>query len=187
MGGKLKSAICRKLVTRFEDDKLWDGIRAHDVPAEIVDFVIAEAKKGTSFVDIRKKLGITHHLSASWRKISAAIRGGTRVEGSVLYHRFSARAEKAVLRLDKTADYYAKKPKEFGKELAMITDAINRTQAGMIRMGKELGIFVDHSEKNREGVTVIVNTNVPMPSPKDILVHQEKQKALDVKDPESQT
>lgn len=55
------------------------------------------------------------------------------------------------------------------KELAALIDTFNKLSQGFVKLGKDLGAFVEGDQgKGGQGVTIVVNTMVPLPKQKDI-------------------
>ena len=69
------------------------------------------------------------------------------------------------------------------KMMIAALDTMANLQLSTIKMGKELGVFMDAGQQalaqgagSGGQVTIVVQTNVPMPGKQEIEVHQQKQR-----------
>lgn len=179
-----------EIVTRMDKENLWDVIQAKDVPPEIVAHVADQLEQGLRPDFIRRNMGIARSTDKSWKKIMAAMRGGLRIDGTAFLqqqaYRFEAISIKmhsqimdafkdGVAQLD--ADGNVVMLKGPSKELAQTIDAYSRLQQGFVKLGKDLGAFVEgagEGGKGGGGVTIVVKNHVPFPAETEIKAHQEK-------------
>jgi hypothetical protein len=193
--------LAQSLVKVNDQEQRWEGMLTKEVPQEIIQHVLEELAAGKTPYEVRMDLGISKPTAASWKKIMAAVRAGTRID-SVGYFRTWLRrnetlAQKLYEKLEKTIDeadgvgeefetvYEGKKKSiiatgKIGKDFGMLVDALNRLQQGTVKMGRELGIFSDPNQAQGGGgggVTIVVNTNVPTPTPEQVEEMRAKRRA----------
>jgi hypothetical protein len=183
----LRRETVHAMVKRHDDEALWDAIQARDIPTEISDYVVEQLKNGFDYHQIRRQIGIRSATDKSWKKIMAGIRQGFRVDGTAfLVHKatemesISKKLKEQIIHafehgievLDKNGE--TKMIKGPSKELSMAVDAYNRLQQGFVKLGKDLGAFIDNDggKGGSGGVTIVVKTSVPMPSQTEIDAHQ---------------
>jgi hypothetical protein len=184
------------IVKRYNNEALWDSIQARDIPPEVLEYVIEAIKNGFELSQVRRQLGIISTVDKAWKKILAGIRQGVRIDSTGMYLRWHwqnenlARKMQDLLELElenmqKAARGELEKPdgtkvaySGFTKELTMAVDALNRLRQGTVKLGKELGVFEQPGQSGgggSGGVTIIVKSNVPMPSMEQIKEHQAAQ------------
>ncbi len=184
-------ALAKKIMIRYPEDDFWEKVKSSKVPPEITQFVIDELEKGRRIRSVMLSLGIQTATEIKWRKILASVRQGTRIDSTALFTTWVARNEKLATKLfdalDRLADrdmdkgIYGDKDDQTMKNITMMVETMSRLQLATVKMGKELGVFVDPTQQAQGGQIVInVHTNVPMPTEKEIQNHQEKQ-VIDVK------
>lgn len=175
------------IIKKHDDQALWDAIQAKDVPAEITEYVMERLEKHVDSKQIRKDLGIPRATDKAWRKIMASIRQGFRVDATTYgmqilnrNERLSAKIRELVDKamnegiesLDKNGNI--KMLQGLQKEILMATDALNRLDQGTVKVMKELGIIQDAgAEKSAGGVTIVVNSNIPLATPEEVRAKQE--------------
>lgn len=175
------------MVKRYDEESVWDHIQAKDVPPEMADYVTDKLKEGYTYEQIRRQLGIRSSTGKAWKKIMSHIRQGFRVDGTAFLvqkaNEMQNISRKLVEQINQAFDEGIEVPTKTGtvtikgpsKELSMTIDAYNRLQQGFVKLGKDLGAFID-ADGSRQGgsggVTIVVKTNVPMPGVKDIEAHQ---------------
>lgn len=176
------------IIQKCDEEQIWDNIKARDVDPEVLDYVRQQLIDGWDFTAIRRQLGIRRSTDKSWTKIMSALKQGYRVDGTAylihiggkykqladkMYTQITEAIENGIEVMDKTGTI--RKLKGPSQELAGYIDAYNRLNQGFIKNGKDLGAFVDNDGKGPAGgVTIIVQSNVPMPSQEQIEAHQKK-------------
>lgn len=162
----------REIVQRYNAERLWDNLKARDVPAEVLEFAKDQLEAGFGIQAVRRQLGIKSALDKSWVKIASALRGGTRVDASAFFLRMQTRCETVAQKLYEFVDQALTDPEKMaviGKEVTMACDAMNRMQQGMVKVGRELGVFETQGEGGKSGgTTIIVQSNVNLPSQSQI-------------------
>jgi hypothetical protein len=61
------------------------------------------------------------------------------------------------------------------KEIAALVDSLARLQQAAVKIGFDMGIYSSDQKQGQQGVKIIVQNNIPVPSEKEI----EKHRALD--------
>jgi hypothetical protein len=181
--------LAYSLIHRIEP-KEWNGVKASDVPVAITGYVLERIKEKASLAQIRKELGIKDAHGRIWRKILANMGQNFRVDAPAMFARWLMQQESLSDKmqdlvedlLDKANDADAsKKYIHLTKELTMGIDALNRLRQGTVKLGKELGVFADPSERaGGQGVTIVVQNSVKLPNQKDIdakAVYQQEESA----------
>lgn len=182
--------IARSIVHEFTHTSAWDQMQAKDVPAEILNFVAQRQEEGIDLPEIRRELGIARSTDRSWRKINAAIMQGQRIDRPMLLQHIAYKWAKMSKKVEKliddailngvqvpTADGVVT-VKGASKELAGIIDTWLRGQATFVKIGKDLGAFVDTEGKGggNAGVTIVVQNNVRLASREKIEEHRAQEK-----------
>jgi hypothetical protein len=183
------------LIRRYDQEAVWDNIQSKDVPAEILDFVSEQLSSGFDFAQVRRQIGIPRSNDKSWKKIMSALRGGFRIDGSALLiqkayeHETISKKLKAAIddafsegtpMMD--SDGNVVKVKGLTKELAAAIDTWGRHQQNLVKMGKDLGAFIDGPDGKQGGsgpaggVTIQIMSNVQLPSHSQVEVHQAEQR-----------
>jgi hypothetical protein len=154
----------------------WQQIVSKDVPHEILNFVSTRIKAGKNIDQIREALGMRSPTDVRWRKIMNALRTSKRVDASAIFVKWLERNEEIGDRLNYELNAAIKEKKPLtAKAMVETIRTLSQLQLNTVKLGKELGIFVDPAEKVGQGqVTIVVNTNVPSPDEKTIIVHQEE-------------
>ena len=183
----------RAIVKRMDDGAVWDAIEAKDIPHELSEHVINQIEAGCEPAMVRRQLGIKRPNDKRWKKIVASIRQGIKVDVYSMYSRWVKQNEDLSNKMSKLLEETLEKavgigPEAIkdgdnqvfsgrvGKEFAQMVDAMNKLRQGTVRTGKDLGLFDDSSGGgNAAGVTIVVKSNVPTPSQKDIDAHYERQ------------
>lgn len=176
------------IIKRYDDEAVWDRIKSKEIPADVIDFVQEQLTNGFDYAQIRRQLGILRSTDKSWTKIMSALKQGYRIDGTAfLIHiggKYKRLADKMYNTIETALEDGVEMPDGKGgtvvikgptKELATFIDAYNRLNQGFIKNGKDLGAFVEQDGKGGQGgVTIVVKTNVPMPTAEDIKRHQDK-------------
>ena len=182
--------VAKGLVSRLTEDRVWDSVRARDVPAEIINYVSKCLEDGMEAVQIRRTLGIKNSLDKSWSKIMSALRQGTRVDSALMFKRFILRNEAIANKLEKLIHDMLRESSEgedssnilksYGKEVSMAVDSMNRLQHSVVKMGKELGVFGEMGQSGGQSMTIVVNNNIPSPTQEAIKDNTERKKQMDL-------
>lgn len=179
-----------QLVKRYDKEAVWDAVQARDLNPELVEYVCDRLNKGSPPDVIRRQLGILRATDKSWRKIMSAIKQGFRIDGTahlmLISQEYRSMSEKLKDQIMSAFEHGIEVPTKEGtvtvkgpsKELSMTIDAYNRLNQGFIKNAKDLGAYVEQDQKSggNSGVTIVVQTNVPLPSAKDVQAHQENEK-----------
>lgn len=186
--------VVASLIKKMDETAIWDTIQSRDVPAELIDYVCDQLKKGKNFGQIRKKMGILRSNDKSWQKIMAALKRGTRIDGTAflvqksyelqamsdkLKDQIMEAFDKGTPVVTKNSDGSSQIEYVHGpsKELSATIDAYNRLQQGYVKLGRDLGAFVDETGgKGGGGVTIVVQNQIPMPDQKVIDARHEDQR-----------
>lgn len=164
----------------------WAEIQSKDLPGELLLYV-AESLSERPLDTIRKDLGIASVNDIRWRKIMTAIKGGIRIDATGIFLKWLRRNEQLSDKVGKIADRMLNDNIPFSKMLLQGLDSMANLQLSTIKMGKELGVFMDASQQQQnqggggQQVTIVVQTNVPLPDKATIEVHQEKQRVTNAK------
>lgn len=177
--------VVHQIVKRYDDEAVWDSIQSRDLPAEMLDYVTERLRQGFSYDQIRRSIGIRRTTDKSWKKIMAALKQGFRIDGPAFLvqkawevQSMSDKLRDQIMKAFEDGVEVATKEgvvnlKGPSKELSMAVDAYNRLQQGFVKLGKDLGAFVEQEQKGNGGVTIVVQQNVPLPSMKDVKAHQD--------------
>jgi hypothetical protein len=188
--GSRKEAVSL-LINKISEEGLWDSMKAKDVPEEVVKHVITELDLGKDPSQVRREMGIKSQTSKEWQKISAAIKMGYRVNSTTYFHRMFSRNENVQAKLYALVDKFLEqdidalkelddddKPwlRTYAKEITPMIDALNRLQQGVVKVGKDLGVFTDPASENKGGggVTIVVKSNIMLPTPEDVIKERAK-------------
>lgn len=184
MGELVAVGVVRELVRGLDLGEKWTGMLAKDVPSQLTNYVVEQARLGKSIDSIRESMGMTSGTDLRWKKIMAAVRQGRKIDATGVFVKWMERNERLGDQVEKMVNEMVNEQKPMSKMMLEGLRMISSLQLDTIKMGKELGIFTDGLEKGQagQGVTIVVQTNVPMPSKEVIIEHQnaetEKQKAL---------
>lgn len=177
--------VIATMINKLSEDGLWDSMKAKDVPDEIIKHVLTELDLGKDPTTVRREMGIKSQTCKEWQKISAAIKMGYRVNSTTYFHRLFSRSERMQEKLFAIIDKVLVQDVEvlkkldgddkpwmrtFAKEITPMIDAHNRLQQGIVKVGKDLGVFTDaaHDHKS-QGTTIIVNSNITLKSPDQVV------------------
>lgn len=166
------------VVKHMGDQGIWDQIKAKEVPAQIIDYVHEAIQAGFELHHVRKQLGIPRSTDKAWQKINAALLSGYRIDsGSLLVRVFSknnrilAKIDEQILEAFNTGVPVKQRDGSYEivkgptKELADMIKARTVVEQSMIRIGKDLGAFVDRdSGRGNSGVTIVVKSGVVLPT-----------------------
>lgn len=182
--GERREAV-HSILRRYEDEALWDTVKARDVDPQILEHVQFELETGKSFNEIRRELGIRSGSSKAWQKIMAGIKAGWRVDSAGFVVRMVGRQEKIAGKLFRLIDTFldqdAEKLKDldedgvpllesYSKAITPMIDSLNRLHQGSAKIGKDLGVFVDAPDQKGGAPTqIIIQNNVPLPTPQQII------------------
>jgi hypothetical protein len=183
--------IIKQYIKRADDELLWDNMSAKDVPSDVIEYVQARLEEGCSFQMIRRQIGILRTTDKSWRKIMSALKQGVRIDGTAFLvqkaHEVQAMSDKLKAQIMRAFDEGIEVPTKDGirtikgpsKELSMTIDAWSRLQQGFVKLGKDMGAFQEEGGKGGgAGVTIVVQSNVQLPSRTDVEIHRAKLKEL---------
>lgn len=203
-----RSNEVRAIIAQMSDAGAWDHIQSRDLDPRIVDFVAEKLVAGLGPAEIVRMIGIRSTVSKEWKKIQAHFRMGFRADAEAYLmqqtHKFYKVIEKARLILDdaiengvpvvvqhKDSTGQSLEPQilrvkgatpELGSFLASYSKAI----ALPVKLWKEFGAIGERPDmKNHNGVTIVVQNHIPLPTADAIREHQEelqaKMKAIEVK------
>lgn len=171
-------------IISMNEAKEWDTLKAADVPGEITNYVIACVNKGHPTHKIRKTLGFGSATDKRWVKILASLRQGLRVNSTALMSRWITRNESLAERLFKLLDDLLARMesnpgeidwKDEAKSVSMMLDTLGKMQMNTVKLGKDLGVFVDPTSEGGSGqITIVVQSGVPTPSDDAIEAHHRK-------------
>ena len=169
----------KAVVQELDLGEKWTSLLSKDVPGEITRYVIEQARDGRSIDKIRESLGMRSGNDPRWKKIMAAVRAGKRVDATAVFVKWMERNERLGDRVEQMVNDILNEGRPLSKLTLEGLSMISRLQLDTIKMGKELGIFVDGSEKNQggQGVTIVVQTNIPSPAKEVIIAHQKERES----------
>lgn len=170
------------MINKLSEEGAWDSFKAKDIPEEIVQHVLSELDLGKSPNQVRREMGIKSQTSKEWQKISSAIKMGYRVNAPTYFHRLVSRQEKMAEKLatiiEKVLDQDVQILKDtvnkegvpllrtYSKEITNMIDAYNRLTQGIIKNGKDLGVFAETGNEGKGGgTTIIVKSNITLKAP----------------------
>lgn len=175
----------KAIVRQFDEQAIWDNIKSKDIPPALLDFVREKIEEGFELAQIRRQLGIPRANDKAWTKILAALKSGFRIDGTgflikkaaeftkvsnLLKDQIETAFKDGVPMLIKHQDGTSEIQNVHGptKELSMAIDAWNRLQQGFVKLGKDMGAFVEGENRGGGGVTIVVQSNVQIPDQKVI-------------------
>lgn len=181
-----RKAVVAQYISKNNEEGLWDSFHAKDVQPEILEEVQYLITLGHTPAEVRRALNLGSSTGQAWRKISAALKMGYRVDTGAWFARIMGRNEKIGDKLykilDKVLDEDVEKLMEpdekgvpllalYSKHATQMIDAMNRLQQGTVTIGKGIGIFQDSQQAaaGSSGVTIVVQNNVPLPTPEEYL------------------
>jgi hypothetical protein len=170
------------LVNKMSEEGMWDSLKAKDVPEEIISHVLTELELGKDPGTVRREMGIKSQTSKEWQKIAAAIKGGHRVNTPMYFHRLMTRQERMAGKLEKVINFVLDQDVEqiqdttdskgepifrgWVKDISGMVDSYNRLTQGIIKNGKDLGVFADGGGDGKgSGTTIIVKSNITLKAP----------------------
>lgn len=206
----------RAIVYKLTEDSAWDHIQARDLDPKIIDFVAQRLSDGALPGDITKELGLSLQggkNSRQWKKIAAYFRQGFRADAEAYLfqqtHKYYKMIEKAREVLEDAFEngvpivvtnpeappeilYVKGATKELGSFLESYSKAIMLPP----KLWKEFGAIGEKPGvvPGNQGLTIVVENNIPMPSVDQIKAHQAEMrarataievKAMPVKPPEA--
>lgn len=176
-----------EIVRTYDAAGLWDTVQARDLPPMLMDYVIDRLRDGWDHEQIRRQLGIPRETDKSWKKITAAIQQGNRVNAPVVFaviqNNYDSLSNKIKEQIELAFEYGTEVPTKDGvctikgptKELAGMIDAYNRLQQGKVKIGKDLGVYQDKDAgRGGGGVTIVVKSAVQLPAQAEIDKHNKK-------------
>lgn len=181
------------LVKRNDEEMLWDRLNARDVQPEIIEYVMQYMEKGFSFRQSMASLGIRHTTDPRWKKIMSAIKQGIRIDTTGMFVRWFTQneniANKLQHQIEKVLDHIITdengnaKPEsiniammKLNQNVSLAVDSLNRLRQGTVKLGKDLGIFLDPSAGGGgNGPQIIVQNNIALPNRKTLKEHQDVQ------------
>lgn len=186
-----RRAEVHSILTRYKDEALWDTIKARDVDPAILEHIQFELEHGKDLSQIRRELKLGSASSKAWQKVMAGIKAGWRVDSSGLFVRMLGRQEKLAGKLFKLIDKGLEVDLEdlqgedvkgikvldtYAKSITPMIDALNRLHQGTVKIGKDLGVFVDAGDgkTSGSGTQIIIQNNVPIPTPQTIVANKVK-------------
>lgn len=154
----------------------WVNMLSKDVPAEITNFVIEAVKRGNDLDQIRYALGFRSGTDFRWKKIMTAIKASRRIDATGIFLKWMERNEMWGDRLNAKLDSIMQGDQPINKTLLSALKSISELQLSTVKLGKELGVFAEHKDQGQggQGVTIVVQTNVPVPDAKTIEIHNEE-------------
>lgn len=170
----------QKAVMALDLGAKWDDLQSKDIPPEILVYV-SRALVVEGMATVRKNLGMESAADKRWKKIMTAIKNGIRVDGTGIFLTWLKRNETMAEKLNTRLEEQLEQKQPFSK---MVCEAINtmaNLQALTIKMGKDLGIFMDAKDQaaaqgsGQTPVTIQVFTHAALPSREEIEIHQKKQ------------
>ena len=169
------------LVSKMSEEGMWDSLKAKDVPDEIVKHVLTEIELGKEPAEIRRELGIRSQTGKEWQKIAAAIKAGHRVNTTFYFHRLLTRQERMAGKLETVINFVLDQDieeiqntrdendksifKGWVKDISGMVDSYNRLTQGIIKNGKDLGVFAESGGDSKGGTTIIVKSNITLKAP----------------------
>lgn len=168
-------------VVELDAARKWDDLQSKDLPAELVTYV-AERLSEVPLDTIRKELGIASASDVRWRKIMMAIKGGIRIDATGIFLKWLRRNDQLGTKVGELVDRVLDGQSVPNKTIIGALDTMANLQLTTIKMGKELGIFMDATQQQANQsqgngqVTIIVQSNVQTPSREAIEIHQAKEK-----------
>lgn len=161
-------------VTELDEGGRWADLQSKDLPMEITNYV-AEALTERSVDEVRRSLGMKNPTDPRWKKIMTALRTGARVDSVGLFLQWMNRTNRMGEKLEKICTEILDGHRPMSNALFSGLNTLSAMQSNVVKMGKELGVFTDGTGGNQggQGVTIVVQTNVPHPSREAIVVHQE--------------
>lgn len=161
-----------------------------DVPSEVTTFVVEAVKRGNELDQIRFALGFKSGNDLRWKKIMTAIRSSRRIDATGIFLKWMERNESWGDRLNEKLNAMIEGEQPINKTLLSALTSISQLQLATVKLGKELGVFAEPKESGGggQGVTIVVQTNVPSPDPKVIEIHNQErmkkaQELLDLNKP----
>jgi hypothetical protein len=166
----------KKIIVQYEEEDLWDKIEARNISAVVVEHVANSLERGIDAKRVRASLGIRVDSDKRWKKILAAIRSGIRINSTALLKKWIERNERIGDKLydviiERMACLGDKFDADESSAVSGMIKNLGELQLGIVKLGKDLGAFVDPSAGGG-GVTIVVNSNIKMPSQKDVDAHQ---------------
>jgi hypothetical protein len=173
----------RREVAILDERGAWVDLQSKDVPPAIVCWVGDRLK--TETVDfVRQELGMRSPSDIRWRKIMTALRTGSRVDAAAIFYKWMDRNERLGSKVTEIVEEIFQSGRPMSKLAMEALNTLANLQLTTVKIGKELGVFVDPSDRGGQqgGVTIVVTTNVPSPTKEAIVVHQEesRRKAQDL-------
>lgn len=183
----------RRMVLTLEADRLWDQMSAKDVPQEIVGYVSEMIRDKKTPEEIRSALGIASANDAAWKKIVSAFSAGHRINAPVLVSQMLERhlwmskqlEDQIIEALENGVEVVVGNPKD-GYErikkkgpdvsLTATVTAWSKLQESFIKMATQAGLMRDPlaAKSGPQGTTIVVQSNIRMPTADEIRAHQEQ-------------
>lgn len=174
--------IVSLLVNKMSEEGMWDSLKAKDVPEEIVAHVLSELELGKDPAAVRREMGIRSQTGKEWQKIAAAIKAGHRVNTTFYFHRLMTRQERMATKLETVINFVLDQDVEeiqetkdaegksifkgWVKDISGMVDSYNRLTQGIIKNGKDLGVFAEPSGDGKGGgVTINIKSNILLKAP----------------------
>lgn len=154
----------------------WANMLSKDVPAEITTFVVEAVKRGNELDQVRFALGFKSSNDNRWKKIMTAIRSSRRIDATGIFLKWMERNESWGDKLNEKLNAMIEGEAPINKTLLSALTSISQLQLATVKLGKELGVFAEPKESGGggQGVTIVVQTNVPSPDPKVIEIHNQE-------------
>lgn len=188
---KARSKDIKSITTKMADDGLWDTIHAKDLDPKIVEFVSERIIEGDQPEKIIKALGLPGgKLGKPWKKIQAHFRQGFRADAEAYLYEQTHRFYKVLhhcrelledafengtphVSEDDNGYVHITRVKGITPELTAFIKNYSDAIAMPVKLWKDYGA-IGEKERGPGGVTFVIENNIPLPSPDEILRHQKE-------------
>lgn len=185
----------RAVMARMEEDRVWDTVQARDLDPTLIEYVAQKIERGWEPKEIAKSLGMTGVGSREWKKIQAYFRQGFRADAEAYLYRQTLRFYKTiddvkeiledaiqngtphVLVNPKDGSHEIIRVKGATKELGSFLESYSKSIALPVKLWKEYGAIGEKKEGTGQGITIVVENSIPMPSMKEIEDHKKEVQA----------
>jgi hypothetical protein len=170
----------RAAIEKLDLSDKWSELATKDLPVSITSYV-SSALKSMPYDEVKERLGMRATTDLRWRKIMMAIRSGFKVDSAAIFAGYFERSNRFLSSLDRHLEEVASGNRPYTKQTYEGIRLAMEIPQSVVRLGKDLGVFTDGSDQRQggnQGVTIIVNTNVPIPSKEIIIQHQQDRERL---------
>ena len=177
--GSSQSGIGLVVAEMSTQDSEWANVKASQIPQSILDYVEKASSEGQEPRQIQKALGLTGHNDRRWQLILRALTRGFKVNGSLFVTRW---VEKQAEVADIIHRQMMKKQEAgipLNRDDAMLISAMSNMLEKIPSAAKAWGLLPDPKENKGGGapVTIVVKTNVPLPSQATVEAYKGKKLA----------